>query len=129
MSMHDTFVSKNVILLVDNDAERMASMQTILHGGGYAVFSSTTAQAALKLCTMIHFDLIVSRVILPLGGMGGVALAQSAEGSKVRMLLTSHARRTLLEKIPGFVDYDFLPNPFTAEQLIGKVRERLQRPV
>jgi CheY-like chemotaxis protein len=83
MGMDDTLVSKDVILLIDSDAERMASMQTILLGGGYAVFSSPTAEAAVKLCTMIHFDLIVSRVMLPLGGMGGIALAQSPEGSKV----------------------------------------------
>lgn len=123
------FVSKTVILLVDDDAERMASTQAILHGDGHAVFSAPTAEAAVKLCTMLHFDLIVSRVMLPLGGMGGVALAQSPEGSKVRMLLTSHVSRKLLETIPGFVDYDFLPNPFTPDQLIRKVRKRLQQPV
>ena len=39
----------------------------------------------------------------------------------------SYAERNLLEGIPELVDYDFLPNPFTEEQLIGKVRQRLQQ--
>ena len=70
----------------------MALTQTILPGGCYAVFSSSTAEAATKLCTT-HFDLIVSRLMLPLSGMGGIALPQSPDGSKARMLLTSHAGR------------------------------------
>ena len=127
MGMDDGFVSKDVILLVDADAQSRASMQTILHAAGYAVFSSPNAKAAVKLCTMIHFDLIVSRVILPVGGISGIPWATSTATSKVGILLMSYAERNLLEGIPKSVDYDFLPNPFTQEQLIGKVRQRLQQ--
>ena len=50
--MDDGFVSKDVILLVDNDAQSRASMQTALHGAGYAVFLFTNRQSCRE--TLYH---------------------------------------------------------------------------
>jgi CheY-like chemotaxis protein len=57
------FVAKTVILLADDETEHMASTQAILDREGYPVFSAPTAEVAVELCTMLHFDLIVSRVM------------------------------------------------------------------
>jgi len=78
--------------------------------------------------TEASFDLIVCSVVMELGGDTGIHLAEHIEFSKRTnsTLLVSHFAPELLRHIPGFSrQRHFLANPFTAEELLSRVRDLL----
>ena len=81
-------------------------------------------QAEALADTIATIDLqIISGIVFP--GHSGIHLAEHVEASqrKVSTLLISHFDRDLLHKMPGFSRQpEFLPNPFTAEALLTRVR-------
>jgi CheY-like chemotaxis protein len=118
----------NVILVVDHDADRRERTKNILAGGGYAVLTAGTVEEAKVISNSIAtVDLIVSGVVFP--GQSGVALAEHVADSERRIstLLISHFHPDLLRDVAGFSQQpEFLPNPFTPEALLTRVRRLLQ---
>jgi len=125
----ETAGKAQVILVVDTDSQRLARTQQILTEGGYRVLSANSAEEAEALAdTTAVFDLIICPVVMEGGGESGVHLAEHIERSKRTNsnLLVSHYRRDLLHHIPGFDrQRHFLPNPFSAEELLRRVRDLL----
>jgi len=117
-----------VILVADGDSPRLARTQEILTRAGYVVLTANSAEEAEALAdTAAEFDLVICAVVLD-GGNSGVHLAEHIERSKrtVSTLLVSHYRRELLHYIPGFDQQRyFLSNPFSAEELLKRVRKLL----
>ncbi len=104
----------NVILVVDHDEDRRDRTSKILTENGYLADTIAT------------IDLIISGIVFP--GHSGIHLAEHVEASqrKVSTLLVSHFDRNLLHEMPGFSRQpEFLPNPFTAEALLTRVRRLL----
>ena len=117
----------NVILVVDHDEDRRDRTSKILTENGYAVLTANSVEQAEPLAdTIATIDLIISGIVFP--GHSGIHLAEHVEASqrKVSTLLISHFDRALLHKMPGFSRQpEFLPNPFTAEALLTRVRRLL----
>jgi len=117
----------NVILVVDHDKDRRDRTSKILTENGYAVLTANSVEQAEPLAdTIATIDLIISGIVFP--GHSGIHLAEHVEASerKVSTLLVSHFDRDLLHKMPGFSRQpEFLPNPFTAEALLTRVRRLL----
>jgi CheY-like chemotaxis protein len=118
----------NVIMVVDHDADRRDRTRNILAGGGYAVLTAGSVEEAKVISNSIAtVDLIVSGVVFP--GQSGVALAEHVGASERRIstLLISHFHPNLLRDVAGFSQQpEFLPNPFTPEALLTRVRRLLQ---
>ena len=117
----------NVILVVDHDEDRRDRTSKILTENGYAVLTANSVEQAESLAdTIATIDLIISGIVFP--GHSGIHLAEHVEASqrKVSTLLVSHFDRNLLHEMPGFSRQpEFLPNPFTAEALLTRVRRLL----
>jgi len=117
----------NVILVVDHDKDRRDRTSKILTENGYAVLTANSVEQAEPLAdTIATIDLIISGVVF--SGHSGIHLAEHVEASqrKVSTLLVSHFDRDLLHKMPGFSRQpEFLPNPFTPEALLTRVRRLL----
>ena len=117
----------NVILVVDHDKDRRDRTSKILTENGYAVLTANSVeQAEPRADTIATIDLIISGIVFP--GHSGIHLAEHVEASqrKVSTLLISHFDRDLLRKMPGFSRQpEFLPNPFTPEALLTRVRRLL----
>jgi DNA-binding response OmpR family regulator len=117
----------NVILVVDHDEDRRNRTSKILTENGYAVLTANSVEQAEPLAdTIATIDLIISGVVF--SGHSGIHLAEHVEASqrKVSTLLVSHFDRDLLHKMPGFSRQpEFLPNPFTPEALLTRVRRLL----
>ncbi len=79
------------ILLMDEDAETLEQLQTVLQREGYKVFVAADGIAALRLATMSSPDLIVSDVLL--AGLDGYEvwhkLRASQETADIPILVTS----------------------------------------
>ena len=120
------------ILVVDGNSQRLTLIENILRDDGYCVLSATSAEQAEALAdTESVFDLIICSVIMEPRGDTGVQLAEHIERSKRinSTLLISHYSRDLLHHVPGFDrQRHFLSNPFTAEELLHRVRDLLTRP-
>jgi DNA-binding response OmpR family regulator len=118
----------NVILVVDHDADRRERTKNILAGDGYAVLTAGSVEEAKVISNSIAtVDLIVSGVVFP--GLSGVALAEHVGASErgISTLLISHFHPDLLRNVAGFSQQpEFLPNPFTPEALLTRVRRLLQ---
>jgi CheY-like chemotaxis protein len=118
-----------VILVVDDDSQRLARTQQILTEAGYRVLSARSAEEAEALAdTTAVFDLIICPVVMEGGGESGVHLAEHIERSKRTnsTLLFSHYSRDLLRHVPGFDrQRHFLSNPFSVEELLRRVRDLL----
>lgn len=116
-----------VILVVDHDAERRDRTQKILTDNGYAVLTADSVEQAETVSDSIAtIDLIVSGIVFD--GDSGVHLAEHVEASerKVSTLLISHFHPNILREMPGFSRQpEFLPNPFTPEALLTRVRRLL----
>jgi len=116
-----------VILVVDHDINRRNRTTSILTENGFAVLTANSVEEAETLAdTIATIDLVISGVVFP--GHSGVHLAEHVEASerKVSTLLVSHFHRNLLHKMPGFSRQpEFLPNPFTPEALLTRVRRLL----
>ena len=117
----------NVILVVDHDKDRRDRTSKILTENDYAVLTANSVEQAEPLAdTIATIDLIISGIVFP--GHSGIHLAEHVEASerKVSTLLVSHFDRDLLHKMPGFSRQpEFLPNPFTPEALLTRVRRLL----
>ncbi len=117
------------IFVVDGNSERRERTEKILVDSGYAVMSASSAEEAEAIAdTSIHFDLIVTAVVMD--GENGIHLAEHIEKSQRTnsTLLISHFSRDLLQHVPGFIRQpNFLANPFSEQELLSRVRALFRR--
>jgi DNA-binding NtrC family response regulator len=119
-----------VILVVDHDGGRRERTSNILTENGYVVLPAASVEEAEAISdSIVKIDLVVSGVVFP--GHSGVHLGEYVEASEreISTLLISRFDRDLLRNdVPGFARQpEFLPNPFTAEALLTRVRRLLER--
>ena len=121
-------MNAKVVLVVDEYVERRERTKNILTENGYIALTAESAEEAEALCdTKAAIDLIVTSVVMT--GDSGIHLAEHVEASDchISTLLISHFSRDLLRMVRGFSRQpEFLPNPFTAEELLTRVRRLLE---
>lgn len=118
------------ILIVEDQVEVRSALRQMLDRHGYRVLEACDGPTALALLAegATHVDLLLTDVIMP--HMGGRTLAEavSASGRTVAVLYMSGytadaiVRHGVLE--PGI---DLIHKPFGPSQLLGQVREALDR--
>ncbi len=113
-----------ILLVEDNDALRTRTT-TILDEDGFDVVSAADAESALDHLTgATSFDLLFSSIGLP--GMDGWSLAKRASRLHPTMpilLMTTYAGD--VDARPHFLypGMNLIRKPFTAEEVLGSVRE------
>lgn len=125
----DTRATK--VLVVDDEADIADLMRSMLEGAGHEVVTAESGAVALEMLEMVQFDAIVSDLRMP--DMDGAALWRAVRerdpALATRMLfvtgdtLSPAARRFLDEaRCPS------LDKPFSKEDLLARVADRLARP-
>jgi CheY-like chemotaxis protein len=114
----------NVLLVEDEPAVR-DYVARVLRGAGHRVTAANDGAEALAVASRAGepFDLLLSDVVMP--GLGGLALARELRGRQpdLKVLLVSgYTEEASDASAAGF---DLLPKPFTAEELIERVRRAL----
>jgi CheY-like chemotaxis protein len=120
--------SETILLVEDEDAVRSVASRVLLNQG-YTVIQARNGEEALQLLDELGdtVDLILTDVVMP--DMGGLALAGElrARWPDLKLLyMSGYAEGDKLE--PGMQESPtfFLPKPFSAEDLVLKVREALE---
>jgi CheY-like chemotaxis protein len=119
-----------LVLLVEDDPAVRTIAARILRRGGYEVVEATTSHEAIDMFTSQEhsIDLILTDLVLP--ELGGRALirALAERGPLPPVLFMSGYSAEAASEQPGadFGD-QLIEKPFTAETLLARVRERMQR--
>jgi CheY-like chemotaxis protein len=116
------------ILLVEDDANVRRAARRFLTMYGYSVLEAVNGTNALLVLahTAQHIDLVITDVVMPV--MGGRELAKhlaSVLPETPVLYVSGYADSTLAERLPA--DVDIVQKPFTAEELVHRVREALDR--
>jgi len=121
------------LLIVEDDPAVRHLTAALLHAQGYQVLSAANGEDGLRLARDHGgpaIRLVITDVIMPL--MGGKVMAESLTSGDpdLKVLFTSGYTDEAIAQY-GVLDpgVAFLPKPFTAATLIGKVREMLDAPV
>jgi DNA-binding NtrC family response regulator len=117
-----------VVIVVDDQAEVLQFVTTMLERGGFDVTPANCAEYALELLTARKADLLVSDVIMP-EGMDGVDLALTAKElqPELAVLFISGFDEGRVERYRGnFGDAGFLEKPFGMVELLSAVQDALK---
>lgn len=116
------------ILLVEDDEVLRQMTKTILQVDGHEVFVAENGMTALEIFPAIKPDLVVSDISMPI--MDGFTLLKQIrgllDGSFVPFLfLTALSERSDLLRARELGVDDYITKPFTANDLLFAVRERI----
>ena len=115
------------ILVVDDDAELRALLESYLGQQGFAVAAVADGQAMRRALDAQPYDLVILDVMLP--GEDGLALCRELRDRRKISILMLTARGDELDRIIGLemgAD-DYLPKPFHPRELLARIRSILRR--
>jgi PAS domain S-box-containing protein len=118
------------ILVAEDEAPVRRVIERVLKSAGYRVYVTANGHEALALApTLPHLDLLLTDVVMP--GMSGVDLARQLTLARpdLRVIFASGYTGDSLIRAGARETVPFLDKPFTAETLLLRVREVLDRPV
>jgi len=113
------------VLLVEDEAAVRELVERILRRAGFEVTTAPDALVAIRTASDYGpFDLLVSDVVMP--GMNGIELARELRAIRpdMRVLLISGYTEEAVGRV-GPDGLDLLSKPFTADELLGRIRQVL----
>ncbi len=116
-----------VLVVDDEEAVRLVTVE-MLQRMGYAATAADSGQNALAQISEQAFDLVLLDLAMP--EMSGAetfnALRQIAPEVPV-LFMTGYSRDDLQEVLDGHCNAQVLPKPFPMQELLGAVRDMLER--
>lgn len=118
------------ILVVEDEVKIARSLEKGLRAEGYVVDVALDADEAIALVTATTYDLVLLDWMIP-GTTDGPGLAKQWRAEHKQMpLLILTARSAIGDRVAGLdagAD-DYLPKPFSFDELLARVRALLRRP-
>ncbi len=122
-------VPSGTVLLVDDDDQARATAAEILARGGYRFLDARDGHEALRLAASTPIDLLLTDVVMP--EVDGVALARTltSKNPALRVVFVSSFLQFGAREVPELLrSVEYLPKPYTCDELRAKVREVLSQP-
>jgi DNA-binding response OmpR family regulator len=115
------------ILLVDDDAELGRLLTELLNAEGFTTRHVQTGADALSWLTAARFDIVILDVMMP--NMDGMEVLRRLRLERTTPVLMLTARGDEQDRILGFTlgADDYLSKPFSARELVARVRAILRR--
>lgn len=118
------------ILVVEDEAKIAASLQRGLQAEGYVVDVAEDGDAAETLAGATEYDLVLLDWMIPGKHDGPGLIRLWHEQKKFMPILMLTARGTIGDRVQGLDQGadDYLPKPFSFDELLARVRALLRRP-
>ncbi|MDF2797990.1 MAG: hybrid sensor histidine kinase/response regulator [Devosia sp.] len=118
------------ILLVEDEESVRAFSARALRATGYEVFEADGGEEALEVLEDIEYkiDLMISDVVMP--EMDGPTLLKHVRKSMPRLkviFVSGYAEESVRRDIEDDQSVEFLPKPYSLDQINSKVKEVLQK--
>lgn len=121
------------ILLVDDEADLLATAREMLEGQGYEILDALSAEEAVRVAAAHHgpIDLLLTDVVMPGASGQDLALLLGLQRPDLRVLYMSSfaiikGQRQFAETENGLeLGAPIILKPFTPERLVEKVHEVL----
>lgn len=120
---------KPAILIVDDAADTLAVLRTMMLRQGYQTFVATSGERALEIAQRIQPDLVLLDVVMP--GLDGLETCRrmKAHPATARIPVIFMSARGETEDIVAGLDTgaaDYIPKPLRMEEVCARVRARLR---
>ena len=118
--------AKAHILIIDDDANTLASLARAFRLAGHEASVCDNAARAVELAKAERFDLILSDVVMP--GRDGIALLEDLKGAGVEstiVMMSGQASIEMAVKATRLGASDFLEKPISTEKLLLTVENAL----
>ena len=115
------------ILVVDDEASIVHTVQAYLEQEGYRVHTASDGPSALKAARAYHPDLIVLDIMLP--GMDGIEVLRNLRQQSQVYVLMLTAKTEEMDRVVGLTmgADDYLTKPFSPRELVARVKAILRR--
>ncbi|MFQ5790162.1 MAG: sigma-54-dependent transcriptional regulator [Acidobacteriota bacterium] len=120
-------MSRERILVVDDESGVRSSLKGVLEDEGYAVETSSTAEEALSLLDENSFDLIILDIWLP--EMDGVEALEKIRERKLEasvVMISGHGTIETAVKAIKLGAYDFVEKPLSLEKTVIVVKNAIR---
>jgi DNA-binding response OmpR family regulator len=117
------------ILIVEDEQRIALFIERGLRANGYSTKVVSDGESALSLARSGHFDLMILDLGLPRKDGLDVLSALRGEGTAIPVVILT-ARSSVTELVTGFEGGadDYITKPFSFEELLVRLRARLQKP-
>lgn len=120
-------MSRESILLVDDEKEIIELMEIYLKNEGYTLFKASNGLEALRILQIHDIDLIILDIMMP--EMDGIEACMKIREQRNTPIIMLSAKSQDMDKITGLsigAD-DYVTKPFNPLVLIARVKSQLRR--
>jgi two-component system cell cycle sensor histidine kinase/response regulator CckA len=125
----DPSAGNKVVLVVDDEADILKLVLSILPDRGYEVMPASSAESAMELFESRRPDLVLADVVMP--GTSGPMLVDRllARDPELRILFMSgYDDRQVVQKYVVEKGFRLIPKPFTIKSLLSAIKDVLSSP-
>jgi DNA-binding response OmpR family regulator len=111
---------------VDDEASICQNVEKILSKNNYKVTSATSAKEALDILAEKKFELVISDIVMPqMNGLQFLKSLKSSWPATKAVMMTAYASTDTAVKAIRLGALDYLPKPFTPDELRSLVEQAL----
>ena len=121
-------MGKTSILVVDDEAVVREGVRRILSASGFHVETSASGRAALDMLQQADFDAVITDLKMP--GMSGLEVLKAIKVLQPDVpviIITGYSTVESAVEVMKHGAFDYIPKPFTPEQITEKVNNALEQ--
>ena len=121
-------MSRDSILVIDDEAGLRHTLQLILADEGYDVLTANDGEEGLRVALAERPTLVLCDVKMPrLDGLGFVQKFQAAGGDALIIVMSAYGTLDTAVEAMRLGAYDYISKPFNADEVILALRKALER--